>query len=491
MIIKYKKSSYLNRTLAARADCLLNLSRLNPFEVQDNQDNYDIISDDEFQELSKNAILAYQAVCNSGIEASYKSLCTIHDFVKAHQFKLYQNQQFYHENFINGIKKYLKLEEHNSNLIKEAILILSNLWYQHSNSVTPLTDQSIALQLFEIFKQPNIDFHTDAILALSNFFLICSETKNLILQYVDEYGENIYSILRDFFILCEKNDHIEAGLKFLYILTKSELGNNWTEFLQFLPIFPKILNKSFTINQEKIYYILAIMLKHDNIFQYCQTFQLHSVLAECCRKDINLNQKYAYYLYKCVFLFVKRHYYRAFIHETIFNGMAAILFMDEKHDISSLFFTISLLIDNYCELFFEPKIHNCCIMYANKGCFENKLSASYCLCKFIYFSPDQKCDRLANKKGGLQIICDILECFDSKDIIFPLRAFQRLIELNQVLYCKMMNDFQIKDYLKNKYDEQMELSEKYPDDELYQDIIQLLQFVISNLEDSKTANDDE
>ena len=52
-----------------------------------------------------------------------------------------------------------------------------------------------------------------------------------------------------------------------------------------------------------------------------------------------------------------------------------------------------------------------------------------------------------------------------------------------------MNDFQIKDYLKNKYDEQMELSEKYPDDELYQDIIQLLQFVISNLEDSKTAND--
>ena len=63
-------------------------------------------------------------------------------------------------------------------------------------------------------------------------------------------------------------------------------------------------------------------------------------------------------------------------------------------------------------------------------------------CKFIYFSPDQKCDRLANEKGGLQIICDILECFDSKDIIFPLRAFQRLIELNQVLYCKMMNDFQ-------------------------------------------------
>lgn len=487
-MIDYKESSFTEQ-LIARADIMLNIYQRNPFESfgKLKEENEDDKTNEDTQTATFN-LEAFQAICNPDIITSVDNVTSIYNFVRSSQFNLEQNQQFLDERFVSGISKYL-LSGQPDDIVERAILILSNLWYHHKNAETPLTNPSIVLQLFDILNHTNISFHNIAMISLINYYEISPQTSGFILHYNDENNGDIFTKLRDYLIIAENKEHIKTGIRFLCHLFKSKENENWSNFLQFLPIIPLILNRSDMENQEYMIYTLSVMIEDDQIFEYCLSNQIHSELSKFCQQTI-LRQRLAYYLYKCVYKFVKRGYLKAFYKQSIFTSIQGILKIEERHNISSLFYVISILFDYYSETFFENNIHKYCILYAKEGCFDNKIAATICVSKLILFSPDEICDQLA-REDCIEILCDALQCFDDRDIIFPLRAFRRLIILNRVLYCNIMIQLDVVSYLILKFDEEMCLESKYPNDQVYQEITNHLKFINDNIKDTIDENNKE
>ena len=350
-MIDYKESLFLNQQLITRADFLLNTNHMNPFDTRGKRDKDENEDENKSDENSANIPTfdpkSFQEICNPDIIASSDSLKIIYDFVSSSQFDLSQNQQFFDEKFADGICKYL-LSGQPDYYTEKAILILSNLWYFHPNEETPLTNPSIILLLFDILNHVNSSFYNIVLISLINYYEISPQTRHFILYYDED--DDIFAKLRNFLLIADNKEYIETGIRFLYHLFKKREEEQWANFLQFLPIIPMILEKSDVDNQIYILYTLSIMIEDDQIFEYCVSNQIHSELAKYCHRTI-LIQSLAYYLYKCVYEFVKRGYYKVFYKKSIFTEMQGILKIKERHNISTLFYTISLLIDNYAETF--------------------------------------------------------------------------------------------------------------------------------------------
>lgn len=465
----YKECTKLNHQLITQADQIINSDHYNPFELQP-QEEGDEKDYNNYQETLPSAQNAFQSICDPNCFAPSKCLKTIYNLVKSKFFVLKDNQQFFDPQFTDGISRYL-LSGQSDVVVEEAMLTIQILWREHPHFNSPLLDPSIVYKIFDVLSSPNIYLHCQVMKLLLVYFKITPQTKEFLLQ------NDIYIKLRDFLIVTNDPEYIETGLNLLYVLLKNEFEENWSEFLQFLPIFPKILENQSLDNRKKALWELSILIEDNRIFRYCQYYQLHLSIAKCCKNIID--QTLAYYLYKCVFAFAKRGYLKTFSNESIFNGMELIL-REERRDISPIFFTISLLIDNYSETLYKHEIYNPCIKYAREGCFENKISACYCISKFIIFTPEDSCDILA-REVGLETLCDLIECFGSKDIIIPLRAFKRLIDLNKVLYCGLMLKCCVQDSLIKKYNEEAILMNENPQDDIYKEIVALLYFLNNTL----------
>ncbi|OHT07323.1 hypothetical protein TRFO_24593 [Tritrichomonas foetus] len=478
MNVDYKSITTLENPLILRAAAFLSTDRENPFKNEPSIQNEFVISNEEYQQLAAAAFHSFQALLNKNFEEN--DLKNIHAFVHNNRFDFLANNQFNDPKFAEAIH-FCLLPGHSDVMCEEAILILSNLYFYHPPFLSNLISEPIIDQLIDILNSHlNFYMRHDALLTLQNFYLICEQTKKILID------KDIFIFLRNYLMTPYHPNEYRVGLKMLYFLCIDEFENflprkntidNWSKFLQFIPIYPLMLNNLLNECKEKALWTLSMIINHDKIFEYCRALQIHSLLAKCCARIV-INPSYAYHLYRCVFAFVKRKYIRVFSNITIFNGIIAILSLKTNKNISSLLFTVALLINSNGKMLYDLKINELCKFYANEGIFENKIAACYCLSHFLIDLPYHLCDILAND-DIVDTLCGAIECFDVYDLIAPLRAFRKLIEINPILYPGKFLQNGIDDYLYQILNETIPDLKENPD--LIHECQCLITYILENI----------